>query len=97
MAVFRNKDGNQLIVDCNCGCNSGIKIRVDQLDEDMYVLLSYINGNFYSEQDKTLWRLLCEKLKKICAIIRNKDYHYSEICMSKDDFQEFQNYIKEIE
>ena len=97
MAVFRNKNGNLLMVDCNCGCNNGFKIRVDQPDDDMYVFLTYISGNFYNEQDYTFWRVFSKKLKKIWAIIRNKDYHYSEICMSKADFQEFQQYIKEIE
>ena len=85
------------MVDCNCVCNNGFKIRVDQPDDDMYVFLTYISGNFYNEQDYTFGRVFSKKLKKIWAIIRNKDYHYSEICMSKADFQEFQQYIKEIE
>ena len=57
MAVFRNNNGNQLMVDCNCGCNNGFKIRVDQSDDDMYVFLMYISGNFYREQDYTFWRV----------------------------------------
>lgn len=97
MSVMRSKDGNNLVVDCKCGCDNGIRIRVDKEDEDMYFFLSYTSGNFYSEQGDKLWGVIYRKLKKIWSIIRNKDYHYSDICMTKDEFKEFQTYIASIE
>ena len=36
MSVMRSKDGNNLVVDCKCGCDNGIRIRVDKEDEDTY-------------------------------------------------------------
>lgn len=36
------------------------------------------------------------KLKKIWAILRNKDFYYSEISMSREDFETFKEYINEI-
>lgn len=58
MWLMRSKDGNNLVVDCKCGCDNGIRIRVD-------------------------------KEKKIWSIIRNKDYHYSDIspALSRRDYE----------
>lgn len=36
-------------------------------------------------------------MKKIWAIIRNKDYYYSEICMTRKDFETFREYINEVD
>ena len=43
---------------------------------------------FYTQQ-----RPFFEKLKKIWAIICNKDFYYSDIVMTKEDFKEFKEWI----
>ena len=96
MAVLKNKNGTELIVDCCCCCDEGIRFRVDKEDYDYYCLMTYTSGNFYREQDETMWRVFCKKLEKIWAIIRNKDFYYSDIVMTKDDFEEFKEYISSI-
>ena len=53
-----------------------------------YAFLTYTNGNFYTQQ-----RPFFEKLKKIWAIIRNKDFYYSDIVLTKDDFNEFKEWV----
>lgn len=97
MAVMKSKDGNNLFIDCNCGCDDGLRFRVDKMDYDYYFIASYTNGNFYREQENKILKIIVKKLKKIWAIIRNKDFYYSEICMTKDDFIEFKNYINSID
>lgn len=37
--------------------------------------------------------LFFEKLKKIWAIICNKDFYYSDIVLTKDDFKEFKEWV----
>lgn len=93
MAVLKSKDGKELLVDCNCGCNDGVRLRIDNEDFDFYCFMSYTNGNFYKEQDERFFRIICKKLKKIWAIIRNKDFYYAEVMMNKDEFNEFKEYI----
>ena len=93
MAVLRNANGNELLIDCNCGCDEGLRFRIDTEDSDWYCFLTYTNGVFYREQGDTFWRILRKKLRKIWAIIRNKDYYYSEITMTKDEFEIFREYI----
>ena len=96
MAVLRNKDGTELFISCDCGCEQGVHIRVDKEDNDMYFLMTYTNGNWYSDQNKTVRTVIREKLKKIWCIIKNKDFHYSDISMTPKDFQEFKEYINSI-
>ena len=97
MSVMISKDGNNAVVDCSCGCSEGLKIRVDKFDEDNYFLVSYTNGSFYRDQNESIWHVIGKKLKKIWCIIRNKDYCYSEICMTKTDFEEFKKFLLSIE
>lgn len=97
MAVLKNKDGTELLVDCNCGCDAGIRFKVDKNDFDYYCFMTYTNGNFYREQGDTTWYVLRKKLEKIWAIIRNKDYYYSDLVLNKEEFNEFREYINSIE
>lgn len=97
MALLRSKDGKELLVDCNCGCDDGVRLRIDKEDFDFYCCMSYTNSNFYRDQNETLLRILGKKLKKIWAIIRNKDFYYADIIMTKKDFNEFKEYINSIE
>lgn len=96
MSTLKNKDNTELFIDCNCGCNEGIRFRIDKEDYDYYCFMTYTNGNFYRDQDETLWKVFYKKLKKIWAIIRNKDFYYAEIFMNKNEFEEFKEYINEL-
>jgi hypothetical protein len=96
MAVLKNKDDTELYVDCVCGCNDGIRFKIDKDDFDYYCFMSYTNGNFFREQCNTILGVLLNKLEKIWAIIRNKDYYYSAIVLTKDEFNEFREYINSI-
>ena len=96
MSVLTNKNQTELIVTCHCGCEESVHIRIDKEDYDNYAITSFMNGNWYRDQNdrviKTIWR----KLKKIWSIIRNKDFYYSEITMNKNEFEEFKKYINSI-
>lgn len=89
----------ELIVSCRDGCDNGIRIKIDHdiiegTDYEDYAFLTYQSGNWYREQGG-VFRCLAEKCKKIWKIIRNKDFYYSEICMSKEDFKRFKEYINQ--
>ena len=49
-----------------------------------------LSGNWYKEQAGFI-----KKLKKIWAIIRNKDFYYSEIILNKKDWEEYKKWINE--
>ena len=88
MAVFKNFNEDELIIDCDCGCDQGIHFKIADYDNDNYIFMTYTNGNYYKEQG-SFWG----KLKKIWAIIRNKDFYYSDVIMSKVDFERFKEWI----
>lgn len=96
MAVLKTDDNKELIITCKCGCHDSIHFRIDDEDAqyDYYALMSYMNGNFYKDQYGMLG-ILKEKLKKIWAIIRNKDYYYSDVVMNGEDFNRFKEYINQ--
>ena len=88
MAVFKNFKDDELIVSCKCGCDEGIHFKIENYEDGDYAFLTFTHGNFYTQQ-----RPFFEKLKKILAIIRNKDFYYSDVVMTKDDFKEFKEWI----
>ena len=94
MAVMISKDKKDLVVTCKCGCGDGVHLQVHNDGED-YAYQCFTNGNFYKEQDG-MFKTLKNKLTKIWAIIRNKDYYYSDIMMSREDFKQLKEYINQI-
>lgn len=103
MSVLRSRDSKELIITCDCGCDNGLHIRIDKhhidgLDSktDTFAYATCLSGNWYRDQDMTVFDVIKLKLKKIWAILRNKDFYYSEISMSREDFETFREYINEI-
>ena len=97
MAVMISDDKKELIVTCKCGCQDTVYIKVNNEDKefDYYAIQTYMNGNWYRDQDDRVLRSIGRKLKKIWAIIRNKDYYYSDVLMSREDFQKYKEYINQ--
>lgn len=97
MSVMISEYKKELIATCECGCHDAIHIRVDDIDKDYdyYAIQTYMNGNWCRDQDDRILRCIGRKLKKIWAIIRNKDYYYSELTMSCEDFQKYKEYINQ--
>lgn len=103
MSVLKTNDGKELMITCSCGCDSGVSIRVEQdywnagkSDNDTFAYCTILSGNWYKDQYQIIRDVLWQKMKKIWAIIRNKDYYYSEICMTRKDFETFREYINEV-
>lgn len=96
MSVLVSDKKNEIIVDCNCGCQDAVHIRIDANKEfDSYAFLTYLNGNWYRDQDDQVLRCIGRKLRKIWAIIRNKDFYYSEVLMTQKEFETFKKYINQ--
>ena len=104
MSILKSNDGKDLIVTCRCGCDEGLHIRIERDDpawnidpeDETFCYVTCLNSNWYRDQDKKMQYVILDKLKKIWAIIRSKDFYYSEICMTRKDFETFREYINEI-
>ena len=97
MSVMISDDKKEMIVTCECGCHDAIHLRVDEEDKesDYYAIQTYMNGNWYRDRNDRILRCIGRKLKKIWAIVRNKDFYYSELMMSCEDFQKYKEYINQ--
>lgn len=95
-SVMKSADGKDLILTCVCGCEDAIHFRLDTSDPDFYWCMSYMSGNWYRDQNESVWDVLRRKLKKIWRIIRNKDHHYSDIHMKPEDFEVFWEYVNSV-
>lgn len=93
MAVLTTNNKKEMIVTCKCCCEDSVHISLEKFDDNDYAFMMFMNGSFSSEYSKTFWKVFVEKVKKIWAIIRNKDYYYHDIRMSKEDFEMFKEYI----
>lgn len=96
MSLLFNKDKTELIITCDCGCDNGAHLRINKDSDDFYCVMYLISSKFYSEQDKTVWRIIKEKFKKIWAIIRNKDFYLMDIVVSKEDWDTFKEYVNSV-
>lgn len=89
--LYFNKEKNAFYINCACGCEEALTFRIvppyDEKDTD-YAFITYSRGSFYAEQNTILDRIY-KKLSRIWAIIRNKDYYYSDIILTKEDFNQF--------
>lgn len=92
-----SEDKKELIVNCHCGCENTIHIKIDDEDKDYdsYAFLSYLNSNWYRDQDDMILRVIGRKIKKIWAILRNKDFYYSEVNMTYSDLQKFKEFVNQ--
>ena len=97
MPILRSDDGDSLLLDCTCGCDNGLRMRVHRYDDRLFSIITYTSGNFQREQDETVFGVLKKKLRKIFCILRGKDYCYSEVCLTKQDFEEFRAFLADFD
>lgn len=91
MAVFQAVNEEGMILSCECGCDEGLKIKVDKDPEVGQVFYqTYLSGNWYKEQGGFF-----KKLKKIWKILCGKDYYYSEIVLNEKDWEAYKNWINQ--
>lgn len=89
MAVLKSTNNNEIFIDCNCGCGDSMRFSIDKDDHDFYAIMTRMKN---SGKD-SIWWMVRKKLEKIWAIIRNKDYYYFDIIMTKEDYETFKQYI----
>ena len=89
------EDKTNLILDCKCGCDDAIKFKVDA-DADIIMFATLLTSKFYSKQENFI-RRFADKVKRIWGVIRNKDYCYGEVVLTKEDFRAFKNYINQFD
>ncbi len=96
MSVLKNLDGKEMYVDCGCGCDKGVRFKVDTDEFGLHWIMTYTNGKYYVEQSRNMWDAIRLKAQRIWAILRNKEYVYFDIFMNEKEFEEFKDYINSV-
>ena len=100
--IFANKDNEikMVVVNCNCGCNETIAIKKyvdsDNSDIDDEYYLSILASKFYEGQDRKIFKTILHRINLAWKMLLGKEYLLSEIVISKDEFEEFKDKIKEL-
>lgn len=89
MGVLKNAEGNEIFIDCKCGCGDSMRFVIDKYDDGEYAIMTKMEN---CKKDSIRW-MVRKKISKIWAIIRNKDYYYNDIMMTKEDYETFKEYI----
>lgn len=99
--VYESIDNNikDFLVTCHCGCQEGMEFRfVKEKDDDINTTDYFIElctSEWGTEQDHGIGRIKYV-LKKIWRIIRGKDFYYSEIMLTSEQWNEFKTKINEV-
>lgn len=95
MAILKSDNGNDLIITCNCGCDEGVRLHIDYDEYGYFAYQCFLKGKF-SDERCGVWETFKEKCKRIWAVITNKNYYYSDIVMSKDEWNMFRQWVNSI-
>ena len=62
-----SSDKKELMLTCNCNCEDTLhfKINDEDKDYDCYAVQSYLKGDWYTNQDNTIWSVVVKKLKNL--------------------------------
>ncbi len=94
--IYMSKDNTGVIISCDCGCDEGFRFQIDNSVDGKIVFVSTMNGNFMRDQDDKIASVIARKIRKIWAIIRNKDFYATEVILNKEDFDEFKRFINSV-
>ncbi len=97
MSLFLTKDKKEIIVTCKCGCDQAFHITITDEDDDFYCLMCFLRANYDTEHNFGPWRAFKIKAKKIWSILIGKDYCYSDVLISKEEFKQFKDYVNSFE
>ena len=99
--IYESTDKNikDMLVTCNCGCQEGMEFRFvkekyDDINNTDY-FIELCTSEWGSEQDHGIRRLKFV-IQKIWKIIRGKDFYYSEIMLTPEQWKEFKAKINEV-
>lgn len=84
---------NEYATFCKCGCRQGVVLKADNTDNELSLQL--VSDNFYLMQGKGKMSLK-EKLKRICFIIKGKEYCYFDILIDEEELPEFKEFIAKL-
>lgn len=93
--VYKTENCNSLIVNCSCRCGDGLEFTISNFNNVAEVWMTQTTYSWNTE-NTTFWNRFKLKLKRLWSVLCNREYYYTEIILSKDDFSTFVEYVNEM-
>ena len=89
--IYTNKEKDEPIVICDCGCGSGLHWKASQWDdEDKQYFVSLIESSWDARQTGRAKPYF----KRLWKAIRGKEYYLTELVLTKEDVVEFDEALR---
>ena len=91
--IYTNKENNELIISCDCGCGSGLlwnATKFDEEDEQYFVYLT--EHSWYAKQTGRIRPYI----KRLWNALRGKEYYLTELVMTKSEVAEYADFLRRL-
>lgn len=88
--IYTNITNDELIINCDCGCGSGLLWQAVKWDDDgAQYYISLIEHSWYGKQNGRMRPYF----KRLWKALRGKEYRLMEIVLSKSEAKEFDEFL----
>jgi len=88
--IYINKQKDELIVNCDCGCGAGLLWQAAKWDDEgEQFYISLIEYSWYAKQTGKIRPYF----KRLWRVLRGKEYYLTEIVLSKSEAKEFESFL----
>jgi len=103
--IYSELNTKNFIVNCHCGCQDGLEFRFEREDDSVkghedkgvtYYYISVCTSKWDAEQDHGFARFKYN-LRKIWSILCGKDFYYSELVLTPEEWKQFKEKVNEVE
>ena len=92
--IYTNRVKDEIIVNCDCGCSSGLHWKAIQWGDDgEQYFVSLTEDSWYSKQTGRIKPYF----KRLWKALLGKEYYLTELVLSKDDVAEFVVFLRSLE
>lgn len=91
--IYTNKENDELIINCDCGCGFGLlwkATKFDEEDEQYFVYLT--EHSWYAKQTGRIKPYF----NRLWKALRGKEYYLTELVMSKNEVAEFSGFLRRL-
>jgi hypothetical protein len=91
--IYQNKNNDELIVSCDCGCGKSLLWQAKQFDdEDEGCYVSLVEHSWYAKQDSKLKSYF----KRLWKALRGREYCLTELVLKKEEIKEFTLFLNRL-
>lgn len=87
--IYTNKANDELIVNCDCGCGSGLLWQAVKWDDEEQFYIMLTEHSWYAKQSGRIKPYF----KRLWKALRGKEYCLTEIVMKRTEVEEYMDFL----